>query len=76
MVRNLAHSDDAADEKTLDSLKEDLLVLTGELEKLSRNIEKQRTLEKEHFNLANSASWTQTWMSILKMVIVIGICVG
>ena len=74
--RNLAHSLDDADASTLDSLKADLQVLMEELETISRNIEKQKSIENEHFGLASSASSTQTWMSILKMLIVIGICVG
>ena len=73
--RNLGHSKDQADTNTLDSLTEDLQLLQGELEDISRNIQKQKDLEEEHFNLALSAASTQTWMSILKMLMVIGICV-
>ena len=36
---------------------------------------KQRDLEDEHFVLAAGAASTQTWMSILKMMMVIAICV-
>ena len=73
--RNQAHSSEAADTSTLDSLTEDLKLLQGELEDISRNIQKQKDLEEEHFNMAASAASTQTWMSILKMLMVIGICV-
>ena len=66
---------EAADKNTLDSLSEDLKIIETEVETLSRNIMKQKNLETEHFQLAASAASTQTWMSILKMVMVIGICV-
>ena len=72
--RNSAHSSEAADADTLDSLSEDLKLLQGELEEISRNIQKQKDIEEEHFNLAASSASTQTWMSILKMLMVIGIC--
>ena len=36
--RNSAHSSEAADASTLDSLSEDLKLLQGELEEISRNI--------------------------------------
>ena len=74
--RNLPHSADVADRNTLDSMEQDILLLQEELETLSRNIQRQKELEEEHFKLASSSSSTQTWMSILKMLIVIGICVG
>lgn len=74
--RNIAHSQDAADVETLDSLGEDLKLLQDELEAISRNIQKQKDLEQEHFQLAMSSASTQTWMSILKMLIVLGICMG
>ena len=38
--RNIAHSQDAADVETLDSLGEDLKLLQDELEAISRNIQK------------------------------------
>ena len=69
-------SNDAADQDTLDRLKEKLEGLENYLETVSRNIGRQRDLEKEHFELAQSAASTQTYMSILKMIIVIGICFG
>ena len=74
--RNLAHSQDAADTQTLDSLSEDLKLLQDELEAISRNIQQQKDLEEEHFLLASSSASTQTWMSIVKMLIVLGICAG
>ena len=74
--RNTAHSSEAADTDTLDSLNEDLKLLQNELEEISRNIQKQKDIEEEHFNLAASSASTQTWMSILKMMMVIGICVA
>ena len=69
-------SEDAADLATLESLKQKLTDFEYQLEEISRNIERQRDLEKEHFDLASSSASTQTYMSILKMVIVIGICFG
>ena len=48
-MRNVAHSADAADLNTLDSLVEDLKLLEGELQTISRNIQKQKDLELEHF---------------------------
>ena len=75
-VRNVAHSADAADLNTLDSLVEDLKLLEGELQTISRNIQKQKDLELEHFQLAQSSAFRQTMMSIVKMLIVIGICLG
>ena len=63
-----------ADSKTLDSLNEDLRLLQSEIEEISHNIVKQKDLENEHYNLALSAASTHTWMSILKMLMVIGIC--
>lgn len=66
---------EAADKSTLDSLAQDLLLLQSELEDISRNIYKQKDLEEEKFDLAARAASTQTWMSILKMLMVIGICV-
>ena len=72
----MAHSDEQADSKTLDSIKDDLVLLQGEIEQISANIQRQRDLEDEHVNMANSAASTQTWMSILKMVVVIAICMG
>ena len=74
--RNIAHSQDAADVETLDSLSEDLKLLQDELEAISRNIQKQKDIELEHFQLAASSATTQTWMSIFKMLIVLGICMG
>ena len=59
----------------LDSLNEDLKLLQNEVEEISRNIMKQKDLEEEHFNLAVGSASTQTWMSILKMLMVIGMCV-
>ena len=61
--------------ETLDSLKEDLDIIKMELEDVSRNIQRQRDVEDEHMNLTASAASQQTWMSILKMLVVIGICV-
>ena len=75
-VRNVAHSDDAADINTLDSLVDDLKLLQDELETISRNIQKQKDLEMEHFDLARNSAFRQTVMSIMKMFIVIGICMG
>ena len=43
--RNAAHSDDAADVNTLDSLVDDLKLLQEELEGISRNIGKQKDIE-------------------------------
>ena len=51
-IRNVAHSDDAADLNTLDSLVDDLKLLEDELMTISRNIQKQKDLEMEHFELA------------------------
>ena len=45
MKRNIAHSQDAADIETLDSLGEDLKLLQEELEAISRNIQKQKDIE-------------------------------
>ena len=73
--RNTVHSEEQADKATLDSLTEDLQLLQSELEEISRNIQKQKDLEEEHFTLAAGAASTQTMMSILKMLMVIGICV-
>ena len=47
--RNMAHSAETADSKTLDGLAEDLRLLQDELETISRNIKKQMDLEAEHF---------------------------
>ena len=74
--RNTALSDEAADLNTLDSLKDDLALLKDELEGISRNIQKKKDLEDEHSQLTQNAASRQTQMSILKMLIVIGICVG
>ena len=74
--RNIAHSQDAADIETLDSLGDDLKLLQDELEAISRNIQKQKDIEQEHFDLAMSSASTQTWMSMMKMLIVLGICMG
>ena len=71
----MKHSDETADLETLDSLKEDLAIIKTELEDVSRNIQRQRDVEDEHMNLTASAASQQTWMSILKMMVVIGICV-
>ena len=65
---------EAADSSTLDGLLQDMKLLQGEVEEVSHNIQKQRDLEQEHFNLALGAASTQTWMSILKMGMVLGIC--
>ena len=73
--RSTPDNTEAADQETLDSITDDLKLLQTELEEISRNIMKQTDLEEEHFNLAASAASTQTWMSILKMFMVIGICV-
>ena len=74
--RNQAHSEDAADINTLDSLVDDLKLLQDELSGISRNIEKTRDIDQELLDLQSNVSWWQTTMSILKMLIVIGICVG
>ncbi len=74
--RNIAHSQDAADTQNLDSLSDDLKILMDELETVSRNIQKQKDFEEEHFQLASSSASTHTWMSIVKMLIVLGICAG
>ena len=75
-VRNIVHSDDAADINTLDSLVDDLQLLMDELDTVSRNIQKQKDLEQEHYDLAKNSAFRQTIMSIFKMFIVIGICLG
>ena len=56
-VRNIAHSDDAADINTLDSLVDDLKLLMDELDTISRNIQKQKDLEQEHFDLAKNSAF-------------------
>ena len=38
--RNMAHSDEQADSKTLDSIKDDLELLQGEIEQISANIQR------------------------------------
>ena len=70
----MEHSTEAADADTLNSLTDDLKLVEEELEGISRNIQKQKDLEAEHFELARSSLSTQTWMSILKMFFVIAIC--
>ena len=72
----MIHSKDAADTNTLESLREDLKLVEEELDSISRNIQKQKDLEEEHFVLAKSASSTQTWMSVAKMLVIIGICLA
>ena len=74
-TRTTKFTHEKADKGTLDSLADDLKVLQTEIEAISRSIQKQKDVEEEHFSLAASAASTQTWMSILKMIMVIGICV-
>ena len=40
LQRNMAHSDEQADSKTLDSIKDDLVLLQGEIEQISANIQR------------------------------------
>ena len=72
--RNLPHSKETADFSTLDSLQSELEILKESLEKIKRNVIKQKEIEEEHFNLGASVSSTQTGMSIFKMFIVISVC--
>ena len=74
--RNFQHSEDPMDSNSLDEIFQELELLEDELEDISRNIQKQKDVEDEHFAMAGSAASTQTWMSIIKMLIVIGICMG
>ena len=56
LTRNHDFSKDTADTKTLESLGADLEILENELILISRNIKKQRDVEKERFDLTVSSS--------------------
>ena len=51
----MAHSDEKVGTDTIDSLIDDLQLVEEELIKISRNIQKQKDIEGEHFDLARGA---------------------
>ena len=74
VARNHRHSKDKADKDTLYELEEMLLKVERDLYLVSEGIERQRTRDIQNNELATNSASTQTWMSVIKMLIVIGIC--
>ena len=83
------NSNQLAGQDTLEVLNMELAQIQERLDSISRNVYLQQDMDKEHFEckfshvfinllclVTSSSASTQTWMSILKMILVLGVCAG
>eukprot|EP00347_Sterkiella_histriomuscorum_P021012 403335602 len=65
-----------ANTETLSLLQTTIEKMQTKLDQISRNVYMQSEVDKEHSDLTQSTTSSQTWMSIFKMLLVVGICFG
>eukprot|EP00347_Sterkiella_histriomuscorum_P003967 403362251 len=70
------NSDEKASMKDLEIINHEMQDIESMLYRVSKNVNDQQEIDQKHSGQTISSAWKQTWISIVKLMIVMCVCAG